>query len=161
MVAKILNDYEKGFLEGLIDGEGSLIILVQKRSDRIVLSHMVKLIISNNSYTLLQKAKNIIGAGTIVQKNNRKRGSTSYEYRTHSGTLRWLLPQLKFTVDSKEKRRLAIINYLNHIQVGQNQYFRKERIKLIQDLRIAFGFESIQLEMDSLNKEVLTTKPTF
>ena len=107
-----LTPYEKGFLEGMIEGEGSIIIYRPK--NRII---NIRLTISNTSLNLIQKIKNIIGSGYIQPKKD-----GSYEYRMSHRILRWLLPQLQFTIKEKEKRRLAALKSFKIRKLGINQF---------------------------------------
>lgn len=128
MTGNTLSEYEKGFLEGLIDGEGSL--KVDRRYDGKGTVSCV-LIISNNYLPLLQKAQKIIGDGSIQpvnQRGHRKDGSpydAHYELRVYANALRWLLPQLNLMV--KEDRRKKMLEILSLIRNGRNRFTEKPR----------------------------------
>jgi hypothetical protein len=126
---KKLNDYEKGFLEGLIDGEGSLIIHKDKRKDcKLGWTPHIRITISNRNKQLLEKARNMFGGGYIIRKPD-----DSYELRVGPNLTRKTLPQLNLIV--KEKRKIKVLNILNLLKVGRNQFTYDEfsRQKLIEE----------------------------
>ena len=116
-----LNSYQKGFVEGIIDGEGYLEFSRQKvsRNDssrtKTGMVWRTRLSISNNSLELLHKVQGICGGGYIVKKY-----SKSFELRFDANALRVLLPQIRLIV--KERERRCILKALRIIKHGRNQY---------------------------------------
>jgi hypothetical protein len=103
--SRILSDYERGFLNGIIDGEGCLSLFIDKEQD----VHM-RMIVANNSLPLLTEVQRLIGGR--IQEKYKEGYSTQYELRVYGITLRWLLPQLSFLTVEKENRRKAFIKFL-------------------------------------------------
>jgi hypothetical protein len=104
-----LSPGDRGWIEGIIDGEGSLIVSVDK--DGYV---RFRLTIANNSIELIERAQKIIGGWVVFKKpkKNTKFKNKSYELRVARGTMEWLLPQLHFYTNEKELRRVAFLNYM-------------------------------------------------
>jgi len=132
-----LNEYEVGFLEGVIDTDGSINIRRSKRYDREGSrgwEPQVRLTVSNNSVELLRKVKQIIFERTgYTTKLAHKKGSDNWEYRIYSSeVLRWLLPQLNLIV-KREKQRKAI-ELLNLMKLGINRFTNKAYNKRLYDL---------------------------
>jgi hypothetical protein len=103
--------YERGFLEALIDGEGSLIAAKERKTGRVHL----RVTIANNSLELLHKAQEIVDGGYIIEKKSKKKSNklhSSYELRFSHNIIRELLPQLRFSTKEKEVRRKAFLRYL-------------------------------------------------
>ncbi len=102
-----ITQYEKGFLEGLIDGEGCLCIAhsIDKRDGEIF---RVELSISNTNLKLLKKAQKIIKGGSIqklIRKN--KKHKDCFLLRFNSSATKNILPQLSLIV-KEHKRKIAI-----------------------------------------------------
>ena len=131
---KILSDYEKGFLEGIIDADGC-VSLYKKRyykdkghgSAKRGWTPSIKVMIANNSIELLQKIQNIINEkGMIAEKRKKGYKKINYELRYSHDVCRWLLPQLRFIV--KEERRILALKILSHIKGntrGDDAYEKK------------------------------------
>ena len=77
---KKLNNYEKGFFEGLIDADGCISIYAFQRNDcKGRHKIQVRLSISNNSIGLLNKAKSIIKSKTgYSPKFQKKKGGGNW-----------------------------------------------------------------------------------
>lgn len=134
---KKLNRYERGFIEGIIDGEGYLEFSkqgVSKNENSRTKSGFVwrsRLSISNNSLKLLNKVQRICGKGFIVKKPK-----GNYELRYGSNVLRKLLPQIKLVV--KERKRRVLTKALSIITFGRNQYtenYDKKLEKLLVEFK--------------------------
>jgi len=110
----MLTKYERGFLEGLIDGEGCLYVYRSQQQKKWKHWH-VRLAISNNSKELLEKVERIVGKGSWACKNGK-----SWELRYSSNTLRWLLPQLSLIVNRAKKER--VLKVLEILKWGRNRF---------------------------------------
>ncbi len=100
-----LSDYERGWLECLVDGEGCLYFGVRYERERLR-SWRAALHIGNKSRPFLEKAMKICGAGSIYgyrAKGNRKH---AWQYVLYGETLRSLLPQLDLIVKREQKTLL-------------------------------------------------------
>jgi len=155
---KELTDYERGYLEAIIDGEGSIYISIdyRNREHRIKRGYTVTIrcIISNNDINLLNKVKNIIGSGNVVKKHGSGiyKNNINYEVRFNHDVQRWLLPQLNLIV-KKERQKLAIqlLETLKYKNQYNNSYKNE---KLIHTLVCKW--------MDMRNKKLAKTKkPIF
>lgn len=120
-----LTEYEKGYLEGLIEGEGSIILNIlknRKKSAKRGWQPQIGLKISNNSLDLLAKVQEFIPGIKIRRAHKERIGAhSSYVAATQShNLLRWLLPQLSFVVPEKERRRLLAIDLLLLLDWGNS-----------------------------------------
>ena len=108
-----LSDYDRGWVEALIDSEGSFTISrqVNKGKYRAGMTWKVRLNIGNTNREFLLRAQNLIGGTiqTIGRKNPNHK--TAYELQLYSSGLRVLLPQIQLLV--KEKQRLAFLEILS------------------------------------------------
>jgi hypothetical protein len=125
-----LTDYERGFLEGLIDGEGYFILSLKNRGVTALVG------ISNTCLPFLEKAKSILGGGRIDQSKKGKPNSRPvYHLIISSNILRWLLPQLRLVV--KESQRLVMLQALDVLasrRGGKARWHGKETWKEIEQL---------------------------
>lgn len=117
-ITKQFTEYERGYIEALIDGEGCLCGYNRKDGEG---KYSYRLIISNNCIEIINKAKEILGCGSIVVKHDKRHPSINYELRINSNGLRNALPQITFLTPKKEKLRLEIIEYLNEIDNRNHQ----------------------------------------
>jgi len=100
-------DYTRGWIEALIDGEGSLSLLKESRPHFFAgCTYKPRLNIGNKSLPLLQRAQGIIGGGCIVHSKKRQ----IYLLDVSAGRLRWLLPRITLIV--KEVQRLLLLDAL-------------------------------------------------
>jgi len=73
---KILTEYEKGWLEAFLDGEGSLSLTFSKQKTSPRPRIDIRMDFSNTNYEIIKKAQEICGGGCIVSfdpKDNRKK----------------------------------------------------------------------------------------
>lgn len=107
-----LTDYERGWIEALIDGEGSLSLFSDKRPHQeLGCSFKPTLSIGSNDRPLVERARTIIGAGSIRANNAAARMNVLWQYTLQSHGLRWLLPQLSLVL--KERQRLLLLEALD------------------------------------------------
>ena len=97
-----MSQYEKGWIEAMIDGKGSISLLKESRPHfKAGCTYKPRLNIGNKSKPLLFFAKEIIGGGAVILS---PRGVNALD--VSSNTLRWLLPQIQLIVKEKQRRLL-------------------------------------------------------
>ena len=116
-----MNDYEKGWVEALIDSEGSFCItpIYRKYKDRTYVSANIILEITNTDKQFLEKGASIIG-GTILDEHPHVRylhdGRTIFGYKPvfilklYPSALRKFLDKITLVV--KEKHRKIVLEAL-------------------------------------------------
>jgi len=119
---KNLNQYEKGFLEGLIDGEGSISLAKTKTKQNTKwrtnrgFQWQPRMEIGNTNKQLLEKAQKIIREGVITKSGKTKKGVIFWKYTASSNVLRRILPQLQLIV--KERQKLYLLKALKILKMG-------------------------------------------
>lgn len=107
-----LTDYERGWLEALIDGEGSLSLFSDRRPhQKLGCSFKPTLAIGSNDRPLVERARTIINAGSIRPNRAAARMNVLWQYTLQSNGLRWLLPQLSLLL--KERQRVLLLEALD------------------------------------------------
>jgi hypothetical protein len=117
---KQLTDYERGFIEGVIDSEGSITLNKNKlmlRKSRRGWTPNIRLEIVNNSLDLLNKIQRILGTNITPVL---KKGTRCYKIALRHSVLRELFPQISLVI--KENRRLLALELMNTLRVGINKY---------------------------------------
>jgi len=113
---KIMTEFERGYVSGIIDGEGSLIF--GKRKNKHIkrgFEWYPVLSITNTNLKILLEMKRILGGGTIHQGRNYLFGKKkTYQYRANPNLLRKILPQLRCI--EKEKDSVLLIDALRIIK---------------------------------------------
>lgn len=125
-----VNEREKGFLEGLIDGEGSISLLKENRPKFSAgCTYKPRLNISNKNRPLLELAQKIIGGGAIVNAR-----SGVYNFDVSANLMRKILPNL--VLIAKEKQRLLIIEALDILtfRCGKHCIQPKENIERLEKI---------------------------
>lgn len=138
-----ISSYERGYLEGIIDGEGTITVVKNKSPKyKCGFQFSVKCYISNTDMKLLQHIQKIIGSGSIVmhQKHRpEKNYKTSFRYQMPVKAMRILLPQLSLI--TKEEQRLLAIKALSHLSghkgLGKplGQKYENELNKIVSRIR--------------------------
>jgi hypothetical protein len=84
----------------------------------------IRLSVSNCSAELFKKLQDVLGTErNLVTKPPRKENhQVSYQLAYGHAVLKWLLPQLSFSVQEKERRRLLALRILPLLKNGNNQY---------------------------------------
>jgi hypothetical protein len=145
-VSPELTERELGYIEGILDGEGTVTLCKQKRkptSKKYTYYPLVS--VSNTDIRILQHIKELLGGGTIRPfkwfKEHRPKSKTLYRYVMTRPLMREVLPQLELI--SKDVQRLMLIDAL--------QIFEKRK----GDPYTTYGdeeLEAIYQEMKRLNK---------
>lgn len=108
-----LSEFEKGWLSGLIDGEGTLTIHYIKRNNKkgwkLSDTYSTHVSISNTNLILLKKVQEVCRGGTIFMlsrnlkiKYSNHNWKDSYVYNMPLYVQRIVLPQLKLIVKEKQ-----------------------------------------------------------
>jgi transposase-like protein len=125
-----LNDYEKGWIEGIIDGEGTISLhKCSKRRFRPVVAFF------NSNADLVEKFIKIIGKQNVSVSLKVKQGHNKpvYEVRLHRAVMESLLTQINLIAKSKQQKLL--LEYLNLTSNGVADYSVLENIyKQIKEL---------------------------
>jgi len=116
-----LTERELGYLEGILDGDGTITLCRQKRKrnwgDRSYLknySYYPLVQISNTNIRILQRVKELLGEGTIAPSKwiaeHRPKSKIPYRYLMTRSLMREILPQISLV--AKEVQRLMLIDAL-------------------------------------------------
>ena len=142
-----LSDYEKGFIEALIDSEGCLTInfLKQKTSSNFRIRCLLE--ITNVNLEILQKARKIIGGNIILKKLKPPRKDVYVLHVSHNN-LRKYLPLLDLIVKKRQKEIvLEVLKNLNGPYGFEAAGRGRKRPEWKEDL-----FKKFKLEIHLLNK---------
>lgn len=132
-----MNPRDLGWLEGIIDGEGSLGLY--KRQEKACVNQgftwIPRLAVEATSNEMIQRVREVVGEGAIYNRPARTpQNKATYLYIASSNTLRTLLPQLQLTV--KDGQRVLLVEALGIITRNgrlRSNYGRLEDIH--QELR--------------------------
>lgn len=139
-----LNDFERGWLSALIDGEGSISLLVDfEKSLRI----HAKVVISNTSYELLKKVREVLGIGFLRQEYRKKPKRTDmYSFAIYSFSgIASLLEQIQPVLIIKKRIAELVLKFLKN-RLKRKEY-TTEDAKFCRDVYIlnrrtkTFGFK--------------------
>jgi hypothetical protein len=114
MEKRRFTDYERGWLEALIDGEGSILVHRDRKKQRgwLVFS------ISNTNRALLLKAQSLIGGKIRPYSDPNPRSRRQYLLAVYGKTLEWVLPQITLIV--KEQQRQISLEIIHLRGTGPN-----------------------------------------
>ena len=102
-----LSDLERGYLSGMIDGEGTISI-VRDPDPKIKfgISHMLNCTISNTNLEVLQYIRKLcLNQGSISpRKPSSLNGKVGYAYRIPVCVLRNVLPQLQLIIKKEQQK---------------------------------------------------------
>jgi len=110
-----MNDYERGFLEAALDGEGCLsfgkIHRRQKGKERLNRNFYwdIQCYISNTNLDWLLKIQKVINGGTIFKGSRKKNPNWKDFYRLDipQSVLKRILPEIKLVI--KERHRILVL----------------------------------------------------
>ncbi len=114
------SDYERGFIEGLLDSDGS-ITLKRQGNNYSGYSPIVCVSFSNNSKEFLEKVRRILGCG---HKLTLKKGDKYSKFALRQTYSKELLERIKLVV--KEGQRKIILKLIQF----KEQYFKDTRFNL-------------------------------
>lgn len=131
---KELNEYEKGFISGFLDADGSLIVIKRKSEIKRGWTISTMVCFSNNDITILKYIQKLIGVkGTLITVQDKRSDKYKDQSRlTYNANIaRELLPQLKLI--HKEDKRLMMLDILNTKR--KDNKFRYDYEKVIPKLK--------------------------
>lgn len=139
-------DYDLGWLSGIIDGEGSLSLLKEKRpNQKAGCQYKPRLSIGNKDLGILKKAQDLMGGAIIGPRK-----SDVYELQISANNMRKILPIIKLIAKDKQRNLMIhALNLLNKRHRGRGNPMTKEEINI---------FESIYLNIRVLNGTVWNKK---
>jgi len=109
-------DYDRGWIEAMIDAEGWLSLIKEKRPHfKAGCTYKPTLGISNNNLNILDKAKFLLGAPRAYSRN----GNGVSMVAINSGRLRIVLPLLKLI--AKEKQRILLLEALDILSIHRGR----------------------------------------
>ncbi len=139
---KFLSDYERGWIECLIDGEGCLYFGFRRERQRLN-SFVARIIIGNTSRLFLEKACSIVPAKIYNYRpmaSVAHRRKQAYEIHWFGNALRAFLPQLSLT--EKEPQRLLMLEALEILERRKKAQpqtgFSAEDTKRLIEIEAAF-----------------------
>lgn len=97
-----MNDYERGFIEGLIDGEGCISVTCNKQRTSPNMRYKYTLEITNTNLETLEKAQKIIG-GKITPKQPSGNRKLVYVLRVSHEGIRSLFKEMQLIVKKKQQ----------------------------------------------------------
>lgn len=100
-------EYDRGWLEAAIDGEGSLTFKTQLNGKRTLQTFRPSITIGNTDRGFIEHAARLLGNPPIYiaerQSLNRR---TLYHITVYSNALRWILPRLRLIIKDEQRRML-------------------------------------------------------
>lgn len=103
---RILSEHERGFIEGMIEGEGCLTMYGRPSG------WDVSLVIASTTPQLLERIHQVIGSGLLIRHRPKNlKWKPRFTLKFSHNTMRWLLPQLSLI--TKEKQRLLVLEALS------------------------------------------------
>ncbi len=148
---KKLTEYERGWIEALIDGEGSLSLCYGKQQTSPRYRIDIRIDISNTNLEILEKAREICGGGSISSfesfNDNRKK---RYRICFRSSIIRNILPQLDLIVKREQKKLiLEALSLIERRGKGSIQGFQGGKMRpLWKDIR----FAEIKERLNNINR---------
>lgn len=119
-------DYNQGWIEAMIDGEGSLSLFRERRpKTELGYSYKPTLSIGSNDKILVDRVYEIVGEGSYRPNNAKLRKHTLWQYSLQSNGLRRLLPKIRLL--TKEKQRVLLLDALAILKErngGQGRWHR-------------------------------------
>ncbi len=107
--SNILNCYEKGYIAGVLDGDGCIYLNKKKKA--------ITVIFTNKSKPLLEKISYLIGINTTICYQQSK---DVYNIQYKHSAIKHFLPQLKLIV--RERKRVLALEILKYKTGIYNQY---------------------------------------
>lgn len=142
-------EYDKGWLSALIDADGSLSLLKDKRPRNLIgYGYKPRVNIGNTKVAILEKAQSLLGGAIIKhpEKFREDRGwSPFYNLDISANNLRIALPQLRFVI--KERQRILLIRALEILARHKGKGNPRTQEELDE-------LELIYLEIRKLNNRV-------
>jgi len=101
-----LSVYEKGFVEGLFDGEGCLCLVHTKERERGKVFR-IEMSVSNTNLELIKKIQKMIGGNIQKSIRTNRKHNDCYLLKISPNSMREILPQIHLVV-KEHKRKIAL-----------------------------------------------------
>ena len=129
-----LTDLERGYIAGILDGEGWLGITIRKRNwKRSVLPyyHRPACVVGQAKPPVLDWITAILGATDLVVEKRTK----FQMLRLHPPCLRWLLPQIIPVLVLKKRQAEILVEFITDCryqgkELTQDQWSNRERLRI-------------------------------
>jgi len=118
---------EKAYIAGIIDGEGSILLTKQSKTQH----HSPEVSVASTDVELLEWMKSLIGKGTIIRKKNynSSKHKNSYAYSVvKDSAIRLLEEILPYLVINKKKARAEHILKKYKIVTVRNGKYNEEQL---------------------------------
>lgn len=128
-----LTDIERGYLAGMLDGEGSVYISYYKQHPTCTNGRwQIGISIYSSNEPVLEYLRDICRTGSLWRKSSSKQELTQkrvYGFHLSSEALRIILPQIKDVLHIKREQAELALEALQYIQRGNNQHHpRKDEV---------------------------------
>ncbi len=133
---KKLSVHERGWLEGIINGEGSLMLVKQTIDTPRGYYFRPCLLISSTTKKIIDRVFEITQQGSICRREDKKRPNLRpfYVYTLTGVALRSLLEQIQLI--AKEEHRLLLIEAIDLLPcIGTKQKEENESYKRLDEIR--------------------------
>jgi len=125
------SERDKGYLEGILDGEGSLYI-TKNSKNRVTPVYQVHVIVTNTDVTLLERIKEIVGGGNILPKRSQYMYYKDRVYETKDSQMYYMtredmvrvLPDI--TLKVKERNRILLLDAIKLLE--ESKWKRHEEV---------------------------------
>lgn len=109
------DEFEKGWLSGIIDGEGSISLLKEKRPHfKAGYTYKPRLCIANTNLQLIKKVHTLTGGALLKQDQTAKGWKTKYTIDVSANGIRQLLPHINLVAKARQlnllKEALGILS---------------------------------------------------
>jgi Fe2+ or Zn2+ uptake regulation protein len=150
---RILTDAERGWLEGVIDGEGCICLHKHfVKNNRF--QWIISLAIANTNLDLCKRVnKSIDGSIFVTPENKEMNQKEKYTFNANRKSIKLILPQLKLTVKEKQRRLI-----LQALVLSDNITYIKEGHNLVRPKEHDEKMEEIYQKMKILNKRGVIEK---
>ena len=111
-----MNDTERAYIAGIIDGEGSLMVYPFKSKDGYTI-YQARLTVGNTKKELIDYLEKTTGIGR-VRVSHTPRGKPFYYWALHGNNIRKFLPGILPYLLLKRKQAGLLLEYLSIVKVG-------------------------------------------
>lgn len=129
------SDRSIGWLEGIIDGEGCLMLNRRKYIGSKEFNYLAVLTVGSTTKCILERVQAIIGEGSIrlsSPSGTRLGKKPFFIYSLNPNGLRRFLPLARFVL--KEPQRLLLLEALQITKRGQNQFGDRSRYARLKQI---------------------------
>ena len=144
-----LTQYQKGWLSGIIDGEGCISLIKEKRLYfKVGYTYKARFNVGNTDLKLVKETQKIIGGGCIVKASKRFREDIRHKpfwnLDVSANIIRDIFPQIKLII--KDEQRKLLLRALKILERHCGRSLPPRTNKEIKDL------EKIYQKIRELNK---------